>query len=188
MKLVCKQPDCGWFVYCRKLPTEPTMKLRKFEPTHTCKTDADGKNIMANAKWVAVEIEQDIRNHKLYKLRDIKTKMWEIYGIKLSYWTAWAARIKVYKNIHGNYEEGYKFIPELCRVLQKKNPGSIAIYEISSLDYSFMGLCVAFKASLDGFVNGCRPVIGLYGTFLKGKYGGVCLVAISLDAQMACFQ
>ena len=45
----------------QKITTKPTIKLRKFEPTHTYKTDADGKNIMANAKWVAVEIEQDIK-------------------------------------------------------------------------------------------------------------------------------
>ena len=50
-----------------------------------------------------------------------------------------------------------------------------------------MSFVVAFKASLDGFINGCRPVIGLDGCFLKGKYGGVVLSAVALDGNNGLF-
>ncbi|KAF9602671.1 hypothetical protein IFM89_030559 [Coptis chinensis] len=36
-------------------------------------------------------------------------------------------------------------------------------------------------------VTGCRPVIGLDGCFLKGKYGGCCLTSIGLDAMNGLF-
>lgn len=85
VNIVCKEPKCGWFVYYKNLHTEPTMKLRKFDSKYTCKTNTDGKNLIANAKWVVVEIEQDTRNHKMYKPRDIKTETWEIYEVKLTY-------------------------------------------------------------------------------------------------------
>ncbi|KAF6176946.1 hypothetical protein GIB67_027746 [Kingdonia uniflora] len=50
------------------------------------------------------------------------------------------------------------------------------------------GTLVAFKASLNGFVKGCRPILGLDGYFLKGKYGGVCLSVLSLDSNNGLFQ
>ncbi|KAF6176541.1 hypothetical protein GIB67_007924 [Kingdonia uniflora] len=42
-------------------------------------------------------------------------------------------------------------------------------------------------ASLNGFVKGCKPILGLDGCFLKGKYGGVCLSVLSLDANNGLF-
>ncbi|KAF6137643.1 hypothetical protein GIB67_030535 [Kingdonia uniflora] len=49
------------------------------------------------------------------------------------------------------------------------------------------GTCLAFKASLDGFVNGCRPVLGLDGCFLKGKYGGQCLSIVAMVGHNGLF-
>ncbi|KAF6137338.1 hypothetical protein GIB67_036375 [Kingdonia uniflora] len=46
---------------------------------------------------------------------------------------------------------------------------------------------VAFRASLNSFVKGCKPILGLDGCFLKGKYGGVCLSVLSLDANNGLF-
>ncbi|KAF6172626.1 hypothetical protein GIB67_041949 [Kingdonia uniflora] len=42
-------------------------------------------------------------------------------------------------------------------------------------------------SSLNGFVKGCRPILGLDGCFLKGKYGGVCLSVLSVDANNGLF-
>lgn len=50
-----------------------------------------------------------------------------------------------------------------------------------------MFLCYAFKASLDVFVNGCRPIIGLNGSFLKGEYGRAILSVVSLDGNNGLF-
>lgn len=50
-----------------------------------------------------------------------------------------------------------------------------------------VGLCICFKASLDGFLAGCRPILGLDDCFLKGRYGGVLLSIVALDAQNGLF-
>ncbi|KAF6156231.1 hypothetical protein GIB67_030234 [Kingdonia uniflora] len=46
---------------------------------------------------------------------------------------------------------------------------------------------VMIKASYDGSLRGCRPVLGLDECFLKGKYGGVCLSIIELDGNNGLF-
>ncbi|KAF6150758.1 hypothetical protein GIB67_020841 [Kingdonia uniflora] len=40
---------------------------------------------------------------------------------------------------------------------------------------------------MEGWLNGCRPLLGLDGCFLKGKYGGVCLSIIRLDGNNGLF-
>ena len=57
--------------------------------------------------------------------------------------------------------------------------------ELSRLQV-FVGLCIAFKALLDGFMNGCKPLIGLDGCFLKGKYGGLFFLLFLLMVIMVC--
>ena len=46
---------------------------------------------------------------------------------------------------------------------------------------TFKFLYVCFEAIKTGFLEGCRPFIGVDGCFLKGPYGGVMLSAVSLD-------
>lgn len=41
---------------------------------------------------------------------------------------------------------------------------------------------VMFSAQQDGFIQGCRPVIGLDACHLKGKFGGHLMHAVGRDA------
>lgn len=72
---------------------------------------------------------------------------------------------------------------ELCNQMLSKNPSSICHWTRCPYKNNFDSVCVAFKASLDGFINGCRLVIGLDGTFLKEKYGSLCVNCNILKCQ-----
>ena len=71
--------------------------------------------------------------------------------------------------------------PEIARHIILKNPCSISIWLRNPYDHSFVSLLVSFKASLDGFINRCKPILGLYRSLLKGKYGGCVMSVVSLD-------
>lgn len=46
---------------------------------------------------------------------------------------------------------------------------------------------ISFAATWKGFLGGCRPLIGIDGTHLKGNYGGILLSAVALDANNEIF-
>ncbi|KAF9604974.1 hypothetical protein IFM89_011667 [Coptis chinensis] len=75
------------------------------------------------------------RAHLTFAPVDLFNKIYHEYGVHISYWTAWRARIMLLEKMHDE----------------------------------FVGFFVAYNASLDGFVKGYRPIIGLDGCFLKGK-------------------
>lgn len=43
-------------------------------------------------------------------------------------------------------------------------------------------LCMCLNASKVGLTCACWPVVGIDECFLKGRYGGVLLIAIGIDA------
>lgn len=74
----------------------------------------------------------------------------------------------------------------MCRQILLKNPGSLAQCHRDPTNYRFVYCCVAFNVSIEGFVKGCKPILGLDGSFLKGKYGGCCLSILLLDGNNGC--
>ncbi|XP_026407330.1 uncharacterized protein LOC113302602 [Papaver somniferum] len=109
--------------------------------------------------------------------------------VKISYWTALRARHMCLEKIHGlgSYERSFRLVPELCHQIKVINPRNIAVWSKDNTTNEFQGLCIAYKASLEGFKNGCRPLIALDGFPLKSKYRGVGLTASSVDGNNGMF-
>ncbi|KAF6136671.1 hypothetical protein GIB67_016127 [Kingdonia uniflora] len=91
------------------------------------------------------------------------------------------------ENCIGSYDEAYTIIPELTIQVLLANPCSIATCSLDLSTNQWMATCIAYKGSIEGFLQGCRPVLGLDGYFLKGKYEGVCLSIIGLDGNNGIF-
>ena len=66
--------------------------------------------------------------------------------------------------------------------------GSSIILETTSSDAGtkFHRLFISYRASIDGFVH-CRALLGLDGTHLTSKYGGILLAATAPDARGQLF-
>ena len=90
------------------------------------------------------------------------------------------------ENIQGSHKEQYKKIWDYCETLKEKNVGTTTLLDVERpcLDVAatFQRLYVCLAATRTGFKEGCRPLIGLDGCFLKGSYKGHLLSAVSRDA------
>ncbi|KAF9614032.1 hypothetical protein IFM89_014832 [Coptis chinensis] len=125
-----------------KLKLKPNMEWRHIGECRqfmSSTVDEDNKVVQAKVPWVANELEAFARAHPTFALVDLFNEIYREYGVHISYWTVWIARIMLLEKMHDE----------------------------------FVGFFVAYKASLDGFVKGCKPIIGLDGCFLKGKHKGL---------------
>ncbi|KAJ6806477.1 uncharacterized protein M6B38_174700 [Iris pallida] len=127
------------------------------------------------------------QNENTWTPTAIIDEIWHNFQVKISYHVAWAGRCKVIEKVNGSYAESYGKLPQLCNQILLSNRQNIATCSRDVALYTFNSLCIAYKASMDGFISGCRPIIGLDGCFLKGKYGGALLAATSLDARNGLF-
>ena len=89
--------------------------------------------------------------------------------------------------MRGSFEEGYRLLPQYCEQVKRTNPGSIASVYGNQSDNCFQRLFISFQASIYGFLNACRPLLGLDRTYLKSKYLVTLLLATCFDSDGALF-
>ncbi|KAF6152565.1 hypothetical protein GIB67_013012 [Kingdonia uniflora] len=158
IRLFCIDENCEWMFYARRTIDGHTFTLRKNSNLkHTCSSRA--KNRLANASWVAKQVESMMRSVRTTIPVGIQDLISTQFGVDISYYTAWNAWSIYKEKIVGSYDEGYIMQPELCLQILYLNPGSIAVVSKDHDTSQWTGTCVMFKASIDGFLNGSRPVI-----------------------------
>ncbi|XP_045807439.1 uncharacterized protein LOC123900156 [Trifolium pratense] len=94
------------------------------------------------------------------------------------------------QNVEGSEIDQYAKLWDYCHELLSQNPGSTV--KMSTIPQQegppiFHRLYICFDACKRGFKEGCRPMIGLDGCFLKGYFGGQLLTAVGGDANNHIF-
>lgn len=183
----CASEACPWRIHCAKLPGVPTFTIRTIHEQHTCGGICHLGHQQASVEWVANSVEQRLRENPHCKPKEILEEIHRVHGIALSYKQAWRGKERIMAAVRGSFEEEYRLLPQYCDQIKWTNPGSIALVYGNPVDNSFQRLFVSFQASIYGFLNACRPLIGLDRTFLKSKYLGTLLFATSFDGDGALF-
>jgi hypothetical protein len=88
-------------------------------------------------------------------------------------------RIKANRKIYGKHEGQYPKLWDYCETLRKTNGGSCVVMKVDrpvlEVNPRFLRLYYSLAAMKDGFLEGCRPAIGMNGCFLKGPFKGQLL-------------
>lgn len=183
----CASDECPWRIHAAKLPGVPTFTIRTINDTHTCGGIAHLGHQQASVQWVANSVEQRLMENPNYKPKEILEEIHRVHGITLSYKQAWRGKERIMAAMRGSFEEGYRVLPQYCEQVKLTNPGSIASVYGNPTDNCFQRLFIAFQASIYGFLNACRPLLGLDRTFLKSKYLGTLLLATGFDGDGGLF-
>ena len=85
-----------------------------------------------------------------------------------------------------SYTEEFCNLRCYAHIIMCTNPGSVVIIYSDTFNHppNFKMIFICLAACIHGFLEGCRPVVGLDGYHLQGPYGGVLLGAISMDAKL----
>ena len=107
-------------------------------------------------------------------------------GLDIDVWQLYKAKKIAREENEGTHSESYKKLKKYIEQLMARNPETIVklqYHDRQSLDdpHVFKRLFIMFNAMKMGFIQGCKPFLGLDGTHLKGAFGGVLLVTIALD-------
>ncbi|KAI4349431.1 hypothetical protein L6164_010020 [Bauhinia variegata] len=177
----CASEGCPWRIHAAKLPGLPTFTIRTIHEPHTCAGITHLGHQQASAQWVAESVEQRLMANPNCKPKEILEEIHRVHGITLSYKQAWRGKERIMASVRGSYEQDFRLLPQYCDQIKRSNPGSIAVVYVNPYDNCFQRLFISFQASIFGFLNACRPLIGLDRVPLKGKYLGTMLLATSFD-------
>jgi len=97
--------------------------------------------------WLAANSEQAIRTDPNTYVDTLIENAKLKYGVELPRSKAYRARMKAYSAVIGHQKKQYTRLRDYLNAILVTNP-------------RFHGLFICFNASLQGFLNGCRPFIG----------------------------
>ncbi|KHN14837.1 hypothetical protein glysoja_021010 [Glycine soja] len=183
----CASEGCPWRIHAAKLPGVPTFTIRTIHENHTCGGISHLGHQQASVQWVANSVEQRLKENPNCKPKEILEEIHRVHGITLSYKQAWRGKERIMAAMRGSFEEGYRLLPQYCEQVKRTNPGSIASVYGNQADGCFQRLFISFQASIYGFLNAFRPLLGLDRTYLKSKYLGTLLLATGFDGDGALF-
>ncbi|KAH9718054.1 SWIM-type domain-containing protein [Citrus sinensis] len=149
----CKEAGCPWFVKGARLNDRNGFWLRGYQKKHECKLTK--KSVKVTSTWVAEIMKGHVAIDANVMISLLKNDMQEKFRLKIEKLTMYRVREKASIIVYGDHSKGYEKL------------------------FQFF---VAFPAQRNAFLNGCRPFIEIDGCHLKGKYGGVLLVAVASDA------
>lgn len=135
---------------------------------------------------------EDIRNNPDVKGKDLNEILFQRYGLYMKQSTLYKMKQYVINEIFGGHDKSYGKLPAYVKVIHETNPGSAAFCALTDIGHpqrssQFSSIVISFATQFKGFIGGCRFLIGVDGTHLKGNYGGILLSAIALDGNNEIF-
>ncbi|BAH95535.1 Os12g0168500 [Oryza sativa Japonica Group] len=134
----CKHIGCKWRIHASKLHDDRIIQRLSFP--HECPTTKLMEGKMASQGWIADRLSDWLKKNPQRGPKDAKEKLEEKYEIKVKYSKAWLGVYVALDQIHGKYEENFQLLFNWKAEIEKKSP--------------------------DGFLNGCKPYIGVDATRL----------------------
>jgi hypothetical protein len=180
---VCKG-KCGYLAFCSQVGTSHTFQIKTLKPRHKCARDV--KNRSATSRWVAnFAVVKKLQTTNKVTLEDIMDDMRTNHSVGITMGRAWKAKQIAQKIVEGDADRQYAMIRRYAAELIRVCPGNSVKVNVDrpspSIQPRFGSFYFCFDGCKKGFVNGCRPFVGVDGCHLKTKYGGQLLIAVGRD-------
>ncbi|XP_066347842.1 uncharacterized protein [Miscanthus floridulus] len=115
---------------------------------------------------------------------EVKKELKYKYGIEIPYQIVYNGTKRASDKLFGKWSDSFNWLYRFKVEIELRSPGTVVeIDTITDEDgkVRFSRFFCAFKASIDGFVNGCRPYISVDSTALNGTWNSHMPTALALD-------
>jgi len=180
-RVIC-QDGCQWVAYVSKVGGSTTYSMKTYNEKHTCARSSGGK--LASSKWIAEKLIEPLKYTPNMSINAVIQKVSERYYVKISSKKAYWARRIAKEKVQGNYAKQYNKLWDYANEVRRSQPDSMLLLLTEPSAYGSGELFMRFymcHVVKQGFLQACRPIIGLDDCFLKTPFGGILLVAMGQD-------
>lgn len=182
---VCVAEGCAWRIHASWVPSDQVLRIKKMHETHTCAGES-WKSAHPAKSWLVNTIKDRLKDSPRYKPKEIAKGLLQDFGLQLNYSQVWRGIEDAREQLQGSYKEAYNQLSWYCESIEEANPGSLSTLLIGD-ENKFQRLFLSFHATIQGFKNGCRPLIFLDAVSLKSKYHEMLLTATAIDGNDGTF-
>ncbi|XP_058202730.1 uncharacterized protein LOC131317175 [Rhododendron vialii] len=181
----CLAP-CPWNILASSITGDrKTLQVKTLNLNHK-QCGWNWTNKLINSSWLSRTYFKEFKIDPSWPVTQIVERVMADYIVKISPQMAYNARKKAVKKIEGSYAEQYEKLWDYCGEMSRTNPGtSVHMHFKKDMDgfttNQLQRIYICWAALKKGFIEGCRPIIGVDGCHLKGPHGGQLLAAVGID-------
>ncbi|XP_012852538.1 PREDICTED: uncharacterized protein LOC105972143 [Erythranthe guttata] len=188
VRVICKDENCEWMVYASNKHGENTMQVNTVGAEHSC--SRQNKVSAANSIFLAKKYHDHIRTNPSWPIKSMMTVAQKECHLEFSRFQLYRARIKGLEQASGGEDEQFSRLWDYGEEIRETNPDTTVkikthIGEDNVMRFQRMYICWGVLKM--GFLEGCRPLIGLDGCHLKGPSGGILLAAVGVDGNNSMY-
>ncbi|XP_056695836.1 uncharacterized protein [Spinacia oleracea] len=180
---------CFFKIHATKLVKQETWQIKSLILKHLCMRSMVNNNV--TSEYIAERYLEEFRSGAFFRVKQLQERVSNELGIKVGYTKAWIARCIAKLIIYGSASEQYARVWDYGKAVMQNSKGSDVHIVVNGIEQPepplFLRMFIGLAPLKDGFVRGCRPIIGVDGCHLKGAYPGQILVAVSKDGNNNIF-
>ncbi|KAI8546654.1 hypothetical protein RHMOL_Rhmol07G0136600 [Rhododendron molle] len=180
----CKD-GCPWDIYCAYVPNDLVYRVKTFKDVHSCVRSFNVKWV--STKWIVSHYSKRIKKNPTWPIPSLVATIESEKTVNVHPQKAYRARRISVEMLEGSSAQQFSLLNSYAAEILKTNVGTIVKLKVkpvpgSESEVKFKRFYICWGALKKGFMEGCRPVIGLDGCHLKGPHGGILLTAVGIDA------
>lgn len=178
-------PGCPWEIYCSYVENDAIYRVKTFTEPHECTRSFNVPWV--STKWIINKYSERIRKNPTWPIPSLVATIEGEKNVRVNPQKAYRARKKSLAMIEGSAAEQFTWLNGYAQEILNTNAGTTLIIKVkqvgqSDTEVKFKRLYLYWGALKKGFMEACRPVIGLDACHLKGPHGGILLTAVGIDA------
>lgn len=186
----CAAKGCKWLVFCSWCSGKKMYVLKKYIAEHSCLVGTS-KNRRVTGKVIANRFFDVINGMPFIKPRHLKAMVRIELGVFISDKVCRNAKAIVLRKLKKQFKEDFLVLNSYVLELKEANPEStvtVVSKRQEGLQYPiFQRIYICLIPIREGFMAGCRNIIGLDGCFLKGLVKGMILMVVGRDGNNQMF-
>ncbi|XP_056692339.1 uncharacterized protein [Spinacia oleracea] len=179
---------CNYKVHCRKVKGEETFQIKSLRLRHVCGHQHDNPKV--SSEYLAERYLEDWRDDSSTKMDSFIKRVRREVQSEVGYYKCYYAKKLSLKMIYGDAAEEYKRVWEYVGAIRKHILGSTAVVKLEGIENNtpmFQRMYICLQPCKEGFMGGCRPILGVDGCHLRGPYPGILLTAVGKDGNNNIF-
>ncbi|CAI9267999.1 unnamed protein product [Lactuca saligna] len=180
----CSKGACTFRLWASWMSDEESFQIKSLKADHNCARNFKFGSLVTYA-WIGSHYTKEIVESQKISVRKLRLKVMAKFGIQVSMGQCRRAKKYALKLVEGNLVEHYGKLWSYGHEILRTNPGSTVKLDMEDGPDGkkyFSKFYCCFQGVKQGWIEGCRRVIGLDGCFLKGVCKGELLCAIGRDA------
>ncbi|WMV59314.1 hypothetical protein MTR67_052699 [Solanum verrucosum] len=180
VRVKCKNANCKWLLYASIDRDSCDFIVKNYHPIHKC--IPLNRNKLCNSKLIARKFKDKIVSQPYIRIWEIQDLIRKTLGLYVGKTFCYRAKQRIMKEDMGDWNVEFARLCDYADMIKQTNPGSSCWVKIDKETEPgknlFVYFYVCFHAFKQGWLEGCRNIIGFDGCFLNGACKSELLVVV----------